>query len=100
MPAHSPKTYAADRPALRMPAELDRPSGTLDTKIATTATQLTAPPASIDVPMTIDSGIPSSSAPTAMAVPLPGCSSSDACCFPDRLRWSAPKWDSDQLAAV
>src|SRR4051794_31715804 len=76
---HTPNTYCFDRPALRMPAELESPSGMFDRKIATTATQLTAPPAIIDTPITIDSGIPSISAPTAIARPDPSASHSLGC---------------------
>ncbi len=58
---------------------------------AMTATELTAPPPRSESPITFDSGIPSRSAPTAIARPLPGCSCSDGC-FPaaERLRCFAP----------
>lgn len=48
---------------MRIPAELESPSGTLEMKTAAKVTRLTAPPATNDTPMTIDSGMPSSSAP-------------------------------------
>jgi hypothetical protein len=59
-----------------MPDAPDRPSGTFERKIAITATQLTAVPPIILTPITMDSGMPSSNAPTAMASPLP---ESDGC---------------------
>lgn len=55
-----------------MPAVLDRPSGTLEMKTAASIAGLTAPPANSPTPRTTDSRMPSMSAPTAMAVPLPG----------------------------
>lgn len=76
MPIHRLKTYVAERPAFRMPAALESPSGTLDKKIAITATKLTTGPPIMLTPITIDSGIPSSRAPTAIAIPL---SSSEGC---------------------
>ncbi|MES1182955.1 MAG: hypothetical protein ABUL60_04020 [Myxococcales bacterium] len=54
-----------------MPAALLEPSGTLLRKVAMTATMLTAPPFINESPITIDSGLPSSRAPTAIASPLP-----------------------------
>lgn len=71
----------------------------LDRKIAATATTLTPRPPSIDRPMTIDSGIPSSTAPTAIAVPLAPFSLAGGW-HPERLRWRAPRCDSHQLASV
>ena len=56
-----------------MPAALDRPSGMLEMTIAASTATPTPWPPSSDSPSTIDSGMPSSSAPTAMAVPLPDC---------------------------
>ncbi|WP_445240975.1 hypothetical protein [Microcoleus vaginatus] len=50
-----------------MPAALESPWGMLERKIAATVTQLTAPPEIMLTPTTIDSGIPSNSAPRAMA---------------------------------
>ncbi len=58
--------------------------------MAATATVLTTPPFSIDRPITIDSGMPSSRAPTAIARPLPLSSASDGCWSPERLRCFAP----------
>jgi len=47
--------------------------------MAATATALTAPPPIMVTPITIDSGTPSSRAPTAMASPLPPSSASEGC---------------------
>ena len=100
MPVHTANTYCLDRPAFFIPAELESPSGTFDRNTAATVTMLTAPPAIMLTPIAIDSGIPSSRAPTAIASPLPGCSDSDACWVPDRFLCRAPCRDSTQLHAV
>ena len=47
-----------------------------------------------------DSGMPSRSAPTAIARPLPGFSLSLGCCSPERLRCFAPRQSRYQFAAV
>src|SRR5206468_3290418 len=65
IPAQTPKTYPAERPAFFIPAELDNPSGRLDKKIAATATIPTEPPPISVTPMAIDSGMPSINAPNA-----------------------------------
>ncbi len=59
-------------------------------KTATSMAGLIPPPASRPTPRTTDSGSPSSNAPTAMAVPLPGASCSEGCWPPDLLRCLAP----------
>lgn len=64
----------ADRPLCFMPEELASPSGMLEMKIAVTVTVLIPLPSSMLNSMAMDSGIPSSRAPTAMAAPLPGIS--------------------------
>ena len=94
----TPKTYRADRPASFIPAELDKPSGRFDKKMAATVATLTAPPCRTLNPIAIDSGMPSSSAPSAIATPLPSCSCSLACWSPERFRCLAPRLDSHQLA--
>lgn len=73
-----------------MPAVLDRPSGTLEMKTAASIAGLTAPPANSPTPRTTDSGMPSMSAPTAMAVPLPGESFSVGWGLLERFRCFAP----------
>lgn len=71
------------------------------TKLATRASPI-SPPASSVGPMTNDSGIPSSSAPTAMAATLPFWSTSDGFRThpPQRLRWLAPLAASRQLMVL
>ena len=82
-----------------MPALLDSPSGRLDSTIAS-STGTPMPPVVSERPSTVDSGTPSSSAPTAMAVPLPACSSSLGCSSPARLRCRAPRRARAMLAAT
>jgi hypothetical protein len=53
----------------RMSLVADSPSGTFDTNTATRKPTLTDPPNARLMPRTIDSGMPSSSAPSAIAVP-------------------------------
>lgn len=73
------------------------PSARFDRKMAMAATMLTAPPCSRLKPMTIDSGMPSISAPTAMTVPLfVVCCGADAG-LSERLRCFAPYRASTQL---
>src|SRR3954462_10608211 len=97
---HTPNTYLRERPACFIPAELESPSGTFERKTAATVTRLTAPPEIMLTPMAIDSGIPSSKAPTAIANPLPSLSCSDGCWSPERLRCFAPFFERYQLANV
>ena len=82
-----------------MPAALESPSGMLERNIAATATKLTTPPESSERPITMDSGIPSSSAPSAIAVPLPESSLSRGC-LSERFRCRAPRCASNQFAPV
>src|SRR5215212_7911760 len=90
MPDHRPNTYVPDRPAFFMPAALDNPSGTFERNIAVTATRLTAPPCIIETPLTIDSGIPSNSAPTAIASP-PSSDCLGPPALPDLFRCCPPR---------
>ena len=84
-----------------MPDVLESPSGRLEMKMPASTGTPTPPPPSSDMPSTIDSGTPSSRAPMAIAVPLPGCSSSDACIASERLRWRAPPcWFTARFAAT
>lgn len=48
--------------------------------------------------MTTDSGMPSRSAPSAMALPDPGCAPSEGWRAPDRLRCLAPRRARNTLA--
>ena len=86
-----------------MPAALDSPSGTFEMNTAATTDTLTAPPPSNPMPMTTDSGMPSSRAPIAIAVPLPCCSSSDGWAAPgfapERFRCRAPRRARADVAA-
>src|SRR5690554_4323793 len=66
IPPHKPNTYVFDIPAFFMPTALDMPSGTLAKKTAATIGNDT-PPSSTLSPMTMDSGTPSSTDPSAMA---------------------------------
>src|SRR4051794_28028500 len=90
MPAQMPKIYLTERPDFFMPVVLDSDSGMLDKKIAIMAAVLTAPPCIILTPIAMDSGIPSSKEPNAIANPLPPSSDSEGCLPPDRLRCFAP----------
>src|SRR3954452_16846631 len=99
MPTQTPKTYRAERPLRFMPAALDSPSGTLEMKTAASTERLTEPPPSRPSRRTTDSGTPSSSAPIAMAAPLPDCSFSDGCWSPDRFRCRAPRRARTRFAA-
>jgi hypothetical protein len=76
-----------------MATELDSPSGRLETKIATTVARLTRVPPSMLTPITNDSGSPSSSAPTAIVVPLPPPAAASM-----RLGWRMPALVSSQSA--
>ena len=82
------------------PAELDSPSGRFEIAIAASTGTPTPPPPRSERPSTIDSGTPSSSAPTAIAVPLPAMSSSDICSSPSLLRRAAPRRFSATFAAT
>lgn len=73
------------------------PTDATGTAVACTAR---GPPAeAAESPIAIDSGIPSMSAPTAIANPLPGISDSVGCAThsPHRLRRAAPRCSSLQL---
>ncbi|QCR22091.1 hypothetical protein C1N53_06880 [Pontibacter sp. SGAir0037] len=98
MPPHTKKTYGSFLPASFMPEALESPSGRFDSPTAITVTTLTAPPLMKPMPSTIDSGIPSTKAPTARASPLPASSCSEGCRPPDRFRCFAPFFASNQLA--
>src|SRR3954447_15508520 len=99
MAPQTPNTYARDRPALRIPAALERPSGTFERNTAATATVLTAPPWIRLTPIATDSGMPSMSAPIASASPEPGLPDSDGCEW-DRFRRFAPRRFTITVAAV
>src|SRR4051812_11599145 len=77
IPIHIPKIYLTERPAFFMPVVLDKDSGMLDRKMAITAAVLTAPPCIMLTPIAMDSGMPSSKEPNAMANPLPLSSDSE-----------------------
>ena len=70
MPSHSRAIHQPDLPLDLSCAVDDSPSGMLLIAIAATIGML-RPPCSTDRPMTIDSGMPSISAPIAMTTPLP-----------------------------
>src|SRR5918999_4645704 len=82
-----------------MPDALETLSGTFAKKKPTTAGMPTLPPLIRLMPMTIDSGMLSRSAPAAIATPLPFCSASVACCTqpPHRFRFLAPCCDRNQF---
>src|SRR5699024_8790899 len=88
--AQIPNTYRRLRPARFQPALLERPSGTLEMNTAANIGTLSPGPARTLSPSTMDSGTPSSSAPMAIAPPLPLCSCSEVCWSPERLRCPAP----------
>ncbi len=96
---HTPNTYLAPRPACFMPATLESPSGTFEMTTAASMVTPIPPPPSSETPSTTDSGTPSSSAPTAMAVPLPAWSCSVGWLLL-RLRCRAPYRASRTLAST
>ncbi len=87
--AHMPKIELKLHPAFFIPAVLDKPSGILEINMATTVAMLTAPPVIMVNPIAMDSGIPSITEPTAIAMLLLS-DDSDFNCSPERLRCLAP----------
>jgi len=85
-----------------MPAALDRPCGTLARKKPAITPMPSAPPAITDSPTKSDSGMPSSTDPMAMAVPLPRCCSSLGCAThsPQRFLCFAPIRERYQLTPL
>src|SRR5215204_3263433 len=83
-PPQRPRMWAVERPACLIPEAEDRPSGTLERKTAATRAALILPPSSRLIPIAADSGMPSMSAPMAMAV------AESPCLPPEFLRRAPP----------
>ena len=72
MPSQSPSTRSACHPLRMKPGVDAMPSGRFEISTAASIAALTVLPAMIEIAIAIDSGTPSSSAPSAM--PVDACS--------------------------